>query len=902
MMRTPLILRALVRCFPSSFRERYGSAMLAFHAERLAEARRSGESSVRVWRRVILDLLTGIPLEWMREYAAARRQARLARLSGIKAPRLSMEDRMNVLAQEVIRSVRSLRKSVAFTAAAIATLALGIGATTAIFSVVESVLLRPLAFPEPERVVVPEAFDTRTGEHSSISYADFMDWRDAHVFAQVAAYQPTSMDLTGGDAAAVSVAAAAVTPQFFGALGFPAARGRLLQPNDFPVDAARAVVISDRLWRTQFGARPDIVGLTVEVSAIKRPIVGVLPPDARWPLDADLWVPLRFSTEQDPDLQRRDNFIFEDIARLKPGVSLDQTRAVMATLARRVSQEHPDIRGTITMVPTPVRESLLGATTPRALWLLLGAVALLLLIGCVNVANLQLARATSRQRELALRTALGASRFRLVGHTLLESGVLAVAGGSLGLVIATVMLKGIVMIAPPNVPRIETVSLSVPALGFALLLSLGVALLFGLAPALRAARSDPQLALSESAGGTRASGGRSGTRTRRVLVVLELALSVVLLVGAGLAVRSIDKLRRVDTGFDTQNVLTASISLPGIRYRDAASVVAFMTRLRERLAAATGVVAVGISSASPLGGGGFYLGRSMVAEGRDQTPKGEVSINWNVITPGYFAALRIPLLRGRDFTAQDDSGKTPVIIVNEKFAKAMFPGENPIGKRVMSSRDERVMREIVGVVRDVKYYGASDSLRALVYVPYAQGNAWHQGIVTMRTAAPPPTMLPVLRRELHALDPAMALANVTTMEEAMSRSMASDHLIAILLGAFASLALLLAGIGIFGVLSYMVAQRTRELGIRVALGAQRHDVLRLVARETGPMLGAGIVIGLTVALALARFMRSLLYDIQPTDPITLIAVALVLGVVGFIAALVPSRRAAKVDPVVALRE
>ena len=812
---------------------------------------------------------------------------------------------MNVFAQEVIRSVRSLRKSVAFSAAAIATLALGIGATTAIFSVVESVLLRPLPFPDPERVVVPESFDTKTGGHSWISYADFMDWRDGHVFAQVAAYQPTSMDLAGGasgDAAPVRVAAAAVTQQFFGALGFPAARGRLLQPADFPVDAARAVVISDRLWRTQFGARADIVGLVVEVNAIKRPIVGVLPADARWPLDVDLWVPLRFSTEQDQDLQRRDNFIFEDIARLKPGVSLEQTRAMMATLARRVSLEHPDIRGSITMVPTPVRENLLGSTTPRALWILLGAVGLLLLIGCVNVANLQLARATSRQRELALRTALGASRPRLVGHTLLESGVLAIAGGTLGLAIAAAMLKAIVMIAPPEVPRIETVSFSIPALGFALALSLGVALLFGLVPAVRAARSDPQLALSESAGGTRTSGGRSGTRTRRMLVMLELALSVVLLVGAGLAVRSIDKLRRVDTGFDTQNVLTASISLPGIRYRTAASVVAFMTRLRERLAGATGVVAVGISSASPLGGGGFYLGRSMVAEGRDQTPKGEVSINWNVVTPGYFSALRIPVLRGRDFTPQDDSGRTPVIIVNEKFAKAMFPGENPLGKRVMSSRDERVMRQIIGVVRDVKYYGASDSLRALVYVPYAQGNAWGQGIITLRTSGPPLTMLPVLRRELNALDPGMALADVTTMDQAMSRSMASDRLVAILLGAFASLALLLAGIGIFGVLSYMVAQRTRELGIRVALGAQRRDLLRLVARETGPMLGAGIIIGLTIAIALARFIRSLLYDIQPTDPITLIAVPLVLGVVGFIAALVPSRRAAKVDPVIALRE
>jgi putative ABC transport system permease protein len=808
---------------------------------------------------------------------------------------------MYVLAQDVARSVRSLRKSVAFTTAAVATLALCIGATTAIFSVVESVLLRPLSFPGAERVVVPESFSTKTGDRWSVTYADFMDWRDAHVFAQVALYQPTSMDLTG-DVEPVRVSAAAVTPQFFGALGFPAARGRLLQPDDFRLDAARAIVISDRLWRTQFGARPDIVGLVVEVNAVKRPVVGVLPSDARWPLDVDLWVPFRLTTEQDPDLQRRDNFIFSAIARLAPDKSLAQTGAVMATLARRVSQEHPDIRGTVTTVPTPVLESLLGATTPRALWILLGAVGLLLLIGCVNVANLQLARATARQRELALRTALGASRARLVRHTLLESGVLSISGGALGLLVALAMIKGILAIAPADVPRIETVSLSVPALGFVLVLSLGVAFLFGLVPAVRAARSDPQLALAEGAGGARTSGGRSGTRTRRTLVMLELALSVILLVGAGLAVCSISKLRRVDTGFDTRNVLTASISLSGIRYPGGASVVAFMTRLRERLASTNGVTAVGISSASPLGGGGFYLGRSMVAEGRDQTPAGEVSINWNVITPGYFAALRIPLLRGRDFTTHDDSASPPVIIVNEKFAKAMFPGENAIGKRVMSSRDERLMREIVAVVRDVKYYGASDSTRALVYVPYAQRNAWHQGIITLRAASNPLGLLPVLRREVKALDPGMALANVMTMEQAMSRSMASDRLVAVLLGAFASLALLLAGIGIFGVLSYMVAQRTRELGIRVALGAQRGDVVRLVARETGPMLGAGIVLGLGIAIVLARFIRSMFYDIQPTDPVTLVGVAVLLGVVGVVAALVPSRRAARVDPVIALRE
>ena len=809
---------------------------------------------------------------------------------------------MTTIAQELRHAVRALARSGSFTAAALATLALGIGATTAIFSIAYSVLLRPLPFPEPDRVVVPESRNVKTGDTWSVAYADFMDWRDNGVFGQVAVYSQTSMDITGGDQP-VRVSAAGVTPQFFGALGVGAAQGRLLQPADFVVGAPYLAVISDRLWRMQFGSRADIVGLEVEVNGIKRPIVGVLPPEARWPLDADLWVPARIASEQNPDLQKRDNFVWQAIARLKPGATIAGTRAAMATLARRVAVAQPDIRGDVSTQPTPVLESLLGDTTPRALWILLASVGLLLLIGCVNVANLQLARAAARQRELAVRTALGASRLRIVRQSLIESAALGVTGGALGLAIAFWMVRSIVALAPPDTPRIAAASLNVPALLFALAVSLGVAFLFGLVPALQAAGTDPHLAMVDT-GGTRTAGGRSGTRTRRILVATELALSVVLLVGAGLAVRSVINLQRVDAGFDTRDVLAASISLPGGggRYDAGSKVVRFMYQLRDRIAAAPGVEAVGISSASPLGGGGFYLGRMMVAEGRDQSVKGEVPINWNVTTPGYFAALRVPIVKGRDFTARDDSASPPVIIVNEKFAHAMFPGDDPIGKRVMSSRDERLMREIVGVVKDVKYYGAADTARGLVWVPYAQRNAWGQGILTVRTRGNPANALPVVRRELKALDPGIALANVMTMEEARSRSMATQRLVGLLLGSFAALALVLAAVGIFGVLSYMMAQRTRELGIRLALGAQRGDVVRLVARETVPVVSLGVGIGLLAALGLGRFVGALLYGVQAGDPATFAVAAAVLGVVGVIAALVPARRASRVDPVVALRE
>lgn len=800
--------------------------------------------------------------------------------------------------REVVHSIRSLRKSPAFSIAAIVTLALGIASTTAIYSVVQGVLLKPLPFPHAERIVVPQSHDITTGGDWSVDYADFMDWRDDHVFDQVAVFQPAQMDLTGGTEP-VRVKAIGVSPQFFAAVGMVAAKGRLLLASDFANDAPRAAVISDRLWRTQFGARDDIVGLEVEVNALKRPIVGVLPPGAEWPLERDLWVPMRIASELDPDLQRRDNYVFGAVARIKEGSTLASTRAVMGLLAARAASAHPDIRKHVTTIPTPAIDWLLGATTPRALWILLAAVALLLAIGCVNVANLQLARAASRQRELAVHAALGASGWRLARRTLIESGVLAFAGGLLGVILAQWMVRAVIAAAPADVPRIESVTVNGPVLLFAIAISLVVAALFGLAPAVQAARSDPQQALAE--GGTRTSIGRGGLRTRRALVMVELALSVVLLVGAGMAIRSILRLRSVDTGFDRRGVLTASVNLPGVRYDNNAKVVSFMFQLRDRLAAAPGITAAGIVSASPLGGGGFYLGRMMIAEGKGAGPDGEVEMNWNVATPGYFAALGLPFKQGRDFTTRDDSASPSVMIVNEAFAKAMFPGENPIGKRAMSSRDEKVYREIVGVVGNMKYEGPSDSARKLAWVPYAQNNAWHQGIITVRTTGEPLASLSTVKRELAAIDPSIALANVSTMDQTMSRSIAGDALVAQLLAAFAALALILAAIGIFGVLSYLVGQRTHELGIRMALGAQRRDVLALVLGETAPMVGIGVAAGLGAALALTRIARSMLYGVQGVEPLTLLAVTVTLLAVAFLAAAIPARRASRVDPIVALR-
>ena len=571
----------------------------------------------------------------------------------------------------------------------------------------------------------------------------------------------------------------------------------------------------------------------------------------------------------------------------------------MAALATRALDAEPLIRKDVTTQPTPVLEWMLGPTTPRALWMLLGAVTLLLLIACVNVANLQLARAAARKRELAVRSALGASRLRLVRHTLIENAVLAFLGGAAGVILAVWLVKLIVAAAPPDVPRIDTAAVSLPALAFGAAITAAVALLSGLVPAMNASRSDPHRVVGE--GGARTSAGRSSLQTRRTLVIVELALSVVLLLGAGLAIRSISHLRGVDPGFDPTSVVTASISLPSVRYDSATKVLRLLYELQERLAAAPDVEAAAIASASPLGGGGFYLGRQMAAEGRDPIPSNEVPVMWNVTTPGYFTVLHVPFLRGRDFTLHDDSAAPPVMIVNESFAKAMFGKDNPIGRRAMSTRDEKVNREIIGVVRDVKYFGARDSTRELVWVPYAQKNAWHQGIITIRARGGATNAIPTLRRELHALDGGIALANVMTMNQALAKSMAGDQMIAVLLTAFATLALILAAVGVFGILSYTVVQRTHELGIRMALGAQKRDVVRLVLRESLPMVAIGVFVGLCVGVGATRFMEAILYNVRATDPATIAGVALVLFGVGLCAALLPARRAATVSPVVALR-
>ena len=802
---------------------------------------------------------------------------------------------MDTFLQDVRYAIRTLARSRGFAFTAILTLAFGIGSTTAIYSIVDAVVLRPLPFPEPDRFVVPHATRPKTNEQWSVAYLDFMDWRDAKIFEHVALWQPSESDIAG-DGDPQRVRAAAVTEQFFGAVGVRPVLGRVLQPADNALDRDRVIVISNALWRSRFGGDSAVVGRQIRMGGFARTIVGVLPQGGEWPAGTEVWAPMKIADPNSADLLDPDNFIYQGVARLSPGASIASTRTKMEAMAKRIETANPAIRNGISQTIIGGTEDLLGPTIPRILWILLGAVGVVLLIGCVNIANLMLARGATRMREVAVRTALGASRARLIRQIFTESAVLAIVGGMVGVLLAFWSVRAVIAAAPPDVPRLESATVSIPVLAVALVISLLSAMLFGLAPALHASGVRPGQALGE--GGQRLAGGQRSRRGRTTLVVVELALALMLLSGAGLLTHSLIRLQRTNPGFDTGHVLTMGVALPSARYANRPLRRAFYDRAITELQALPGVEVASVASALPVGGGGFYLGRMFLAEGKTE-PTAEVDAMWNVVGPGYFRALRMPV-RGREFTMQDDTTAAPVMIVNTRFAEKMFPGENPIGKRALSSRDERVLREIVGVVDDVRYFGANDEVRGLVYVPYKQ-DSWGGMRILLRTSGDPIALVAPARRVISAIDPDLAVASVSTMDDAMNVSLAGPRFTTWLLGGFAGIALVLVAVGLYGVLAYGITQRTHEFGIRMALGARSGHVLGMVVREAVLMVALGIMIGGAGALALSRVMTSLLFETSATDPVTFVAVVVILGAVGAMAAWLPARRATRVDPLIALR-
>jgi putative ABC transport system permease protein len=810
---------------------------------------------------------------------------------------------MQTLLQDLRYGARVILKNPGFALIAILTLTVGIGANTAIFSVVNAVLLRPLPYREADRLVVPVSVNPARGsDNSSITYADYLDWKREQVFEQVAAIDNTTTqaDLSGGVGEPERARIAVVSEEYFAALGVTASLGRTFQAEDYSAPGpARGLVISHGLWQRRYGGDPKVIGQNIYLNGRPYPVIGVTRPGALWPNDRDVIAPLAVGPNPGPDLLRRDNMIFLGLARLKPGATVEQANAALATIARRLGQDHPESRKGWGNRAAPLLEYTVGTRLRASLLALLAAVGFVLLITCVNVANLLLARAAGREHEMAIRLALGAGRARLIRQLLTESLMLALLGGVLGFLLAIWGVDLLVALAPPDMPRLAEVNVSAGVLGFALAITLLTAVVCGLIPAWQITRTGLHRTIKESA--RHSAGATRGKRLRGALVVVEVALSLALLAGAGLMIRSFARVQQLDTGLKVEGLVTMELNAPRRRYPDDARVAAFYRDIVDRLRATPGISGAALSSALPLGGGGFYLGRVFLGEGWPEPPAGpDVQGLWNVVSPNYFNTAGIRLIQGRDFDERDGAEANPVIIVNETFARRAFPKESPLGKRVRSWRDENKLREIVGVVADVRYFGREDEMPGLVYVPHPQ-NPWNSMALVVRAQGDPTASIGSIRAQIKAVDRDLAVAKLQTMTGVLSQSVAPRRASMTLLAIFALIAAALAAIGIYGVLSHAVTQRVGEIGVRMALGARAPDIFRMIVGEGMKLALTGVALGLAGALALTRLLSSLLYQVSATDPLTFVVIAAFLSGVALLACWIPARRATKVDPIVALR-
>jgi predicted permease len=813
---------------------------------------------------------------------------------------------MSGVRQDVRYALRQLRKSVGFTVVAVVTLALGIGANTAIFSVVNGVLLRPLQFPDPGRLVrvwhVPPAKSFPGMPTFSVSAANYLDWeRQNHVFEGMAIYTFHGFTLTGSDKPE-QVDACAATAGFFSTLGVQPLLGRGFTPEEDQPGRSNVVVLSHRLWQEHFGSNPGIVGHDIKLDGQSYLVAGVMPASFQFPDFAQMWTPMAW-TDKEKAVRGEHHSVV--IARLKPGIDLKQAQAEMNTISSRLEQRYPeDDKGWGALV-VPLHEDMVSDVKP-ALLVLLGAVGFVLLIASVNVANLALARTFSRQKEIAIRTALGASSVRVLRQILTESVLLALAGGALGLIWAHSGVRLIMAFLADRLPHSTQVGLDAKVLGFTAAISVGTGILAGVLPAFRLTRTNVSQSLKQGLGRTDAAS--SGNRTRSILVVSEVALSLILLVGAGLMIRSFRNLHGVNPGFDSHNVLTMTAMVSRAKFSTPDQQINFFEQVLQRVRTLPGVESAGVVDDIPLDNGGSH--QPIAIEGRPTLPMSEQpEVDVRLISSGYLSALHIPLLRGRDFSDSDLVGRPAVILISESMAREFWPGENALGKRLTLTFSADKVREVVGIVGDVKLDGLDQTRpSATLYVPLDQMSlpstgGWNSFPMTLavRSGSSSAGLVSAVSNAVHDVDREMPLRDILTMDDLVANSLTQQRFNMLLLGAFAGLALLLAGVGIYSVLSYSVRRSVREIGIRMALGAQLSDVLRSVVLEGMKPTLLGVAIGASGALALGRVLSGMIYGVRATDPLTFLAVAVLLAVIALLASFIPAYRATKVDPMVALR-
>ena len=890
------LYRALLRLYPAEFRRRYGAELIAAFAATRLEAQYNGaRGTLRLWMHIAGDLVSSAARQRMRQLSRA-----LHALAGSGTPGLPASTRrreMETVLQDLRSAMRQFLRRPGFTAIAVLSLAIGIGGNTVIFALIDGYVLHPFPYPDPDRLVAIGATFPKLSSDTSyvevLSPAEYEDLKTSRTFTRTAAFDLGNRNISGGDVPE-RVFTGLLLDDLFPVIGMAPALGRGFTPEELSPNGPRVAIISHRLWQSRFGSDPAILSRSIRIGGESTAVVGVMPPGLLV-IGTDLWLPWPVDTASIPRNRRQ----FTVLARLAPGSSLQDANAELAATAARVQSDegsrYREYEGW-RLRATPWASALMQDVRTAA-FLLLGAIALVLLIACANLTNLFLARSTTRERELAVRLALGAGRWRLARHLLTETLTLAVAGAAAGLLLTYFGLQGAGALVPTQFQALGLdAALNGRVLSWSVVLAIASGLLVGIIPALHATRADPHETLK---GDARAGGVSSGRRMRQVLVVAEIALAVVLLLGAGLLLRSFARIQRVDPGFDPRGVLTMRLTLPRERY-EAERINVFFDALLDRIAAIQGVRAVSAASQyPPLSFGSTQFAPESATGAGESLPTAMIT----VATPRHFETLRVPLRSGRTFSSADRLDSPRVAIVNQTFAERYFQGADPTGQRIrIGSPDRpRPWTTIVGVVADVRNSGTTQPARPEIFTPVHQQTDWNQLFVLVRADAAPGVLLPSIRAAVMSLDPEQPIYGIQTLEEAMAGSSFQQRIAAVLLAIFAAVALVLAALGIYGVMSYSVSARTQEMGVRLAMGAQQRELMWMIFRHVLTLSAAGVTIGLVLLAVAGRALRGLLYGVAPSDPVTIVTVVLTLGVVAIIAAWLPAWRASRVDPIAALR-